>query len=520
MDSEIKRRARQYGAFREISKIGSSDPVRAALQSAFDNESDGEFISGARKTVTVDQSWLTKCEETLPHIKEAIDQCRSLIKKDGEVVRIDRAKRPSKDSVAHLARHSNYIKSIKEDGMPEPEEIYITENDEDYAVYENRFLYAALSLIRSFVSVRYEQISRLSSEAGVSMRIKRSSKSQSGSLSYTLEMSETSNGGESATDLSHQYTMIRLRTVMNAVTGYLCTPLMKNVEAAPKLQPPIVRTNIIKNNVHFAAVYDLYMFLSSYTGDGYTVRNDATNEKRIPKRLSDALCDIAALQYFLVYQGAFDGWDDSESACDEDEEEKRGAELRKLKLDVEAAREELKSGKKTAEEYIDLLEKSNARLTGAYESAGEEMSALRKKDREQRRQIIKLGAEHDIMTDKMKKTVADAEERIKENAVRTEKFFSDKANIVIERHNEEFEAERKGWEEERDLLNGRLHAYGIINNEDGADAEINDRENFIKLEREHKALHDYYKREWAKAKRRIRATEFKNRGNGGEEDKE
>ncbi|MBR4257231.1 MAG: hypothetical protein IKQ18_08680, partial [Clostridia bacterium] len=74
--------------------------------------------------------------------------------------------------------------------------------------------------------------------------------------------------------------------------------------------------------------------------------------------------------------------------------------------------------------------------------------------------------------------------------------------------------------EERDLLNGRLHAYGIINNEDGADAEINDRENFIKLEREHKALHDYYKREWAKAKRRIRATEFKNRGNGGEEDKE
>lgn len=516
--NEIKRRARQYGAFKEISDIGSSDPVRAALQSAFDNESDKEFISGARKTVTVEQSWLTKCEETLPHIKEAIDQCRSLIKKDGEVVRIDRAKRPSKDSVAHLARHSNYIKSIKEDGMPEPEEIYITENDEDYAVYENRFLYAALSLMRSFVSVRYEQIVRISGEAGVSLRIKRSSKSQSGSLSYSLEMSETSNGGENAADLSHHYVMARMRAVMNATTGYLSTPLMKNVEAAPKLQPPIVRTNIIKNNVHFAAVYDLYTFLSSYTGDGYTVKNDATNEQRIPKRLSEALCDIAALQYFLVYQGAFDGWDDSESAYDEDEAEKRGAELRKLKLDVEAAREQLKTGKKSQEEYIDLLEKSNAKLMGAYESAGEETSALRKKDREQRRQIIKLSAEYDMITDKMKKTVSDAEDRIKENAIRAEKLYSEQARVALERRDEEFENERKEWNDEKDLLNGRLRAYGIINSEENAEAEITDREEFIKLEREHKALHDYYKREWAKAKRRIRATEFKNRGGG--EDKE
>ena len=58
----------------------------------------------------------------MEHFGRAIEQSRSLIKKDGEVVRIDRAKRPSKDSVAHLARHSNLIKSVTDDGTLAPEE--------------------------------------------------------------------------------------------------------------------------------------------------------------------------------------------------------------------------------------------------------------------------------------------------------------------------------------------------------------------------------------------------------------
>ena len=514
--NEIKRRARQYGVLKEIEKTAADDPIRSMLSLAFASDDEGDCISGARKTVTVDQSWLTKCEEALPHIKEAIDQCRSLLKKDGEVVRIDRAKRPSKDSVTHLARHSNLIKSVKDDGMPEPEEIYITENDEEYAVYENRFLYMALSYTYSFISVRYEKMAHLSSESGVSLCINRSRRNENKSLSYRLELSETSNGSDSASDLYHQQTMAKIRGIMNVISGFLSAPLMKRVSSAPRLQPPVVRTNIIKNNVHFAAVYELYTFLSSYTGDGFAVKNDAKNERKIPKRLSDALCDIASMQYFILYQGAFDGWDDSESACEEEESERRGEELRRLKLDVEAARDALLSGKKTKEEYIELLEKSNAKLTGACEDAGEEMSVLRKKDREQRRQIIKLSAEYDMITDKMKKAAEDAEQRIREGAVRAERFYSERSDNIIAERKEEFEQREREYKAEIDLLNGRLRAYGVM---DGERERIDGREAFIRLEREHKALDDYYKAEWAKAKKRIRKEEFKNRDGGGEENK-
>ena len=518
--NEVKRRAAQYGALKEISHISSSDPIRAALDKAFSSPSDGEYISGARKLVTVDELWLSKCEEALPHIKEAIEQYRSLIKKEGEVVRIDRAKRPSKDSVTHLARHSNYIKTITDDGRLAPEEIYIADNDEDYAVYENRFLYLALSYMHSFVGTRYEKIMRISSESGVSLRVSRNSREQGRSISYKLEISETMNGSDNSADLQNGRTMARIRSVLNAVSGYLASPLMKGVSTAPPLTPPIVRTNVIKSNVHFAAVYLLYSYLSAYQGEGFTVKNDAQNENAVPERLSRVLCDIAALQFFAAYQGIFGGWDDCEAAYEEAEAEKRLEAMKKLRRELEAAKEELRRGERSPEEYIVLLEKSNASLTKAYEESENEISSLKKTEREQNREIIRLSAEFDMINDQMGNLRQQTEARIRDDAARIEKKYSEKTKQAVRMHAEAYENEKAYWQAEKELLRGRLHAYRIISGEKDAEEELTDKESFLALEKEYNALYGYYKKQWSKAKRRIRKEEYKNRRNGGGENKE
>ncbi|MBQ7700553.1 MAG: hypothetical protein IJT49_09460 [Clostridia bacterium] len=513
--NEVKRRAAQYGVLKEMSRICSSDPIRSALEKAFDSKGDGEYVSGARKKVTVDESWLIKCEEALPHIKEAIEQSRSLIKKEGEVVRIDRAKRPSKDSVTHLCRHSNYIKAVTEDGKLAPEQIYVTDNDEDLAVYENRFLCFALNYMHSFISHRYEKMVRIMAESGVSLRVCKSSREQNRSILYRLEIAETMNGSDNSTDLKNDAAASRIRAVLNSVSGFLSTPLMKSVSAAPPLSPPIVRTNIIKNNVHFAAVYMLYAYLSSYQGDGFTVKNDVQNETQVPERVSKALSDIAALQFFAAYQGVFDGWDDCEAAYEEVEAEKRKEELRKLLLDAEAAKEALKRGERSAEEYIVLLEKSNAALSESYEKAEEDIKAYQKTEKEQEREIKRLYAEYDMMNDQMSSLREQTEERIRDDAVRIEKKYAEKTKQAIRIQMEKLDNEREAWQAEIELLNGRLHAYRIISGEKDAEEEIDNRENFIKLEKEYNALSGYYKKQWAKAKKRIRNNEYKNR-NGGE----
>lgn len=514
--NEVKRRAAQYGVLKEISRIFEKDPIRLSLEKAFEGECDGEFISGARKTVTVDELWLSKCEEALPHIKEAIEQYRSLIKKEGEVVRIDRAKRPSKDSVTHLARHSNYIKTVTDDGRLAPDEIYITDNDEDLAVYENRFLYLALTYMHSFVSVRYEKIMRISSESGVSMRIERKSREQNKSISYKLEISETMNGSDNSADLKNGQVMARIRAVLNSVSAFLQTPLMKSVSAAPLLSPPVVRTNLIKNNVHFSAVYLLYSFLSAYQQEGFTVKNDAQNETKVSDMTSRILCDIAALQFFAAYQEAFNGWDDCEAAYAEADEEKRKEALYKQKLEIEAVREAVRRGEKSPEEYIVLLEKNNAALTESYEKAGEEITALKKTEREQYREITRLSAEFDMMNDQISSLREQTEARIRDDAARIEKKYSDKTKQAIKMHAEAYENEKAYWLAEKELLRGRLHAYRIISGEKDAEEDLNEKQSFLMLEKEYNALYGYYKKQWAKAKKRIRKEEYKNRHGDGE----
>lgn len=518
-DNDLKRRAGLYGSLRSVADAVRYEPVREALGDAFGKPGEGEYISGVRKTVAVDETWLKQCEDSLPHFAKAIEQSRSLIKKDGEVVRIDRAKRPSKDSVAHLARHSNMIKSVTDDGRLAPDEIYITENDEDLAVYENRFIYLALTQMQSFVSLRYEQIARAAAETGVSLKINRSSSRQNRTVSYELSVSETAGDGCGAADLIQQQTVSRIRNVLNSAAGFLQTALMKTVSSAPKLTPPIVRTNIIKNNVHFAQIYDLYMFLTAYAGPGFTVNEDVKNGDDVPESVSSYLCDIAALQFFTAYQGVFNGWEDSESLYEEEEENKRRQLVRRLKLDAENARDEMLRGAKTPEEYIALLEERNAMLSEAYEDLGGAMSELRKKERETHQSVIRLSAEHSMMRDRLKQTELSAEQRIRESKAAAERNAEAKADEKIRKKEEEHELERKAWQNENDLLTARLRAEGLINKEDGAFADIKDRDGFIKLEREHKALGSYFRDQWAKAKRRIRISEWKNR-NGGGEDKE
>ena len=73
-------------------------------------------------------------------------------------MRIDKAKRTDKESIRHLARHSNLLSEITDDGHILPEKIYVTENSENYMLYENRFLYTLRVYVKAFVDARYSVI--------------------------------------------------------------------------------------------------------------------------------------------------------------------------------------------------------------------------------------------------------------------------------------------------------------------------------------------------------------------------
>ena len=130
-------------------------------------------IAVTRAVCTVDEEWIKEIEAGLVHIEKAIKEERQFIYSNGEVIPIEKVKNVSKDSVEHLARHSDLITRVHEGEDLIPDKLYTVERLSDYAVYENRFLYMLLCYLRDFVTIRYQKILDMTNRYTGSLNIDR-----------------------------------------------------------------------------------------------------------------------------------------------------------------------------------------------------------------------------------------------------------------------------------------------------------------------------------------------------------
>ncbi|MBO7341089.1 MAG: DUF2357 domain-containing protein, partial [Clostridia bacterium] len=66
-------------------------------------------VSVLRRICTVHTDWIEAIEKGLEHVDKAIREERQFIRSNGDVVDIEKVRSVSKDSVVHLAQHSNLI---------------------------------------------------------------------------------------------------------------------------------------------------------------------------------------------------------------------------------------------------------------------------------------------------------------------------------------------------------------------------------------------------------------------------
>ena len=131
-----------YRALREYMAQTAENRECAALRRAIaEAPSSEERITVSRTVCTVEEDWICAIEEGLVHIEKAIAEDRQFIHSNGEVVPIEKVKQVSKESVRHLARHSDLITREPRGDDIIPDKLYTVERLNDYAVYENRFLY-------------------------------------------------------------------------------------------------------------------------------------------------------------------------------------------------------------------------------------------------------------------------------------------------------------------------------------------------------------------------------------------
>ena len=388
---------------RATSQVRACSAVTSAIASA-DMETDKIVVTRAK--CTVEEDWVLAIEEGLVHIEKAIKEERQFIQSNGETVPIEKVKNVSKESVQHLAKHGNLITRVPEEGEDiVPDKLYTVERLNEYAVYENRFLYMLLCYLRDFVTIRYNDILSLTNKYEGTLDISKKISLSKRTMDYTVTLREERRDDKYLRENNSAKDIIdRIDLILKTILSFLATPLMECTAKVAMIKPPITKTNVLKMDNNFKGAVRLYDFIIAYDKPGYIVEKDETKLSPFREDLAEELAQAGAIISFLTYEYGLGIKSELKERYNEEERRRKTEELRKKTEQLEAIGRKLKSSGMSAEEYIFELEKHMRALSAdnnRIEPLRKEIEALKNIEREQNDKINELLADLESLKDAM-----------------------------------------------------------------------------------------------------------------------
>ena len=443
---------------------------------------ESDRIVLTRKICTVQEDWVDAIEKGLEFIEKAIKEDRQFIRSNGEVVPIEKVKNVSKDSVSHLARHSNLITRQTDSADIIPDQLYTVEKLNDYAVYENRFLYMLLCYLRDFITLRYNNILELSNTYNGTMTMNKVAKLSKQTLRYEVKLFEERKDDKYLREHNEAKEIIdRIDLLLKAVLAFLSTPLMEFVSKAPMLKPPITKTNVLKMNNNFKQAMALYSFVVAYEGDGYTVETQVKEMSPFREDVADEMAETILLSSFLTYEHNLGIEGLLKQSYDQEEKRRQEEEYRKFLEKLEFVRRRVEKSGEPPEKYILMLEKKIRILEKKceeLEQTKQELAETKRLLEESRQQVCELSETlahtcEELETQKQKYINDMAElKALHEEEIRTmQEAHAEEIRTMQETHAEELRTMQEAHQEEiRGIC--EAHAQEIQSINDAHEAQV------------------------------------------------
>lgn len=549
-----------FRAFHEFKKsIQTEKSINRLCDYLLNAQTDDDNLETERTYCIIEEDWIKIIEEGMVYVEKAIKEERQFIRKQGEVVPIEKLRHVSTDTVTHLARHSELITKEPEEGETlTPEKLFMVENLSDMAVYENRFIYMLLCYTRDFIGARLDKIIELGRTFKMKGKTVKHIKMGAKRLVFVSDLTFEDKNDPLSKNYSDANGLIeRIETMQRLTISLLGTPLMREVSKTPMIKPPITRTNVLRMNNNFKNALEMYCKLSEYNKDGYSIEKMKSSMRPFCEELLKEQVAIIALQQFLYYKY---GNKLSEELWKEfllEEERIKQREKQALKEQAERLKRKIKETGKGHEEYILVLEKRmedydaisselavlkakvesfnkkleeiQALYNGEKEKSLSLFNELKRKEQEYKNSLENLEREYSETIERKTREFNLALEN-KENEIKelVEKYEREKTQIINEFTEKLSALEKQKTEEYQALLTksvalteklnadlkekdnllaifkAQLHGlrtqYGLIGEED----DFTSRERFSELEKEYEALKDLLKNQWQKTKKKIR----------------
>lgn len=339
-----------------------------------------EDIKLTFSTCTIETDWVEAIEKGLPFLEKAIKEERQFIRNDGEVLPIEKIRKVSKDSIQDLARHSNYITHEPEEGqdMLIPDKLLMIRKESDYAIYENRVLYATLVYLRDFVSSRLNKIKELTNRYEADAYARKKLDLGNRKLEYEFHIYETRNNDPIVSKKNNCADIIqRLDDVMANILGLLKRPLMVELAKVELVSRPITKTNVLRMNHNFRESLACFDYIANYDAPGYTITTTTKHFNPFSTEMMDSYGEAAILLSFLTYMYGNDlSFELRNKHRDiliqrkQDEEDRVLAKLKSLKAKA-------KDDEKTLTEYYVMFENGYRILEKRFENIDREIELLK-----------------------------------------------------------------------------------------------------------------------------------------------
>lgn len=281
------------------------------------------YLSGDRtiyqkdiiETKIFDEEWIRTLESYFPSIDKIINAPKTGIKYEHEIVPVEKARKINSESIRHLASHTQFVKEVRNNGDVIPKKILTNYAEQEYAIYENRFVKTLIDRLFVFVNNRLSVIEdNVESFSKNHANITSAFKIKNADVNVNIDVvvrKKVNNQNER----NNMGLLKRVEKLSHMIVSFKNSSLYKNLVNAPKVNPPIMQTNMIMKNPDFKNCYMLWLFLDKYNKLAYDLIVNEKN-KKIDKKTEHSFEQVAFLAYLsseankTIRKTKFDGKDE------------------------------------------------------------------------------------------------------------------------------------------------------------------------------------------------------------------
>lgn len=256
-----------------------------------------------------DIDWIEMMEETIPYLDNIFRAPNRFIINEEEIVKIERARRITVESIKNLSKNTNFIQEVdKKTGDVKPSKILNIDKEESYDTYENRLIYTLIQNMKFFLSVKKKTLEQLQGVGNKNdKKIAYSGTSRVGAekvnINLTMDTQKDGNSsGSSKKDVENPDNLLqRISDLEVRISDLTNADVYKIIEKKhiALVREPIKKTNVVLKNVNFQYAMKLWDYLRDNLDD----KTKNINEKKDYEEngeLKELMDDSFLLNYLII----------------------------------------------------------------------------------------------------------------------------------------------------------------------------------------------------------------------------